>query len=95
LTLDKLRLNHIVIDPSIDGSITPINFGKENVDSVYQSFNPNFNRVESYSSSLAIKILSYCNKDSVINLKNLTLKSNSKMIWYEIDLIVKQPHLLS
>jgi len=95
LTIEKLKkFNITVINYIASGEFYIIEFGHEQADGVYQSFNPCFQRIGMFSSVLATKIYKLCGNGGICSIKNFEEKKNSKQHWYQVDVTIHIPRQL-
>jgi hypothetical protein len=95
LTIEKLKKFNITIVGHItSGELHIIEFGHEQADGVYQSFNPAFQRISMFSSVLATKIYKLCGNGGICSIKNFEEKKNSKQHWYKVDVAIHMPKQL-
>ena len=78
-----------------DGELHIISFGHEQADGVYQSFNPNFQRIGMFSSVLATKIHKLCGSHTYCSIKNFKEQQNSKQRWYTVEVLIHIPQQLN
>lgn len=96
LTIEKLKkFNITVVDRITNGEDHIVEFGHEQADNVYQSFNASFQRISMFSSTLATRIYKICGNGGICSIKNFEEKQNSKHHWYVVDVAVHMPKQLN
>ncbi len=90
--LKKLRINSFLLNKTPENIIE---FGREHIDGVFQSINPDFHRLHLFVEIVVKKICKISGKDSSIFLGNIEDHNNGKFRWYSIGFTIYKPNQLS